>query len=106
MLPQLECSCGPSPRRRTSPLQRSGAVSTARFSASELPGLCQVSTAHLGPSNPQKERNTMKAILCRAFGPPDTLELAELPDPQPGPGQVVIDVAACGVNFPDTLVIE
>ncbi len=48
----------------------------------------------------------MKAILCRAYGPPASLELAELPDPTPGPGQVVIDVAACGVNFPDTLVIE
>ena len=47
----------------------------------------------------------MKAILCRTYGPPASLELAELPDPQPGAGQVVIDVAACGVNFPDTLVI-
>ncbi len=47
----------------------------------------------------------MKTILCRAYGPPERLEVAEVPDPTAGPGQVVIDVAACGVNFPDTLVI-
>ena len=37
---------------------------------------------------------------------PDTLELAELPSPQPGPGQVLIAVKAAGVNFPDTLIIQ
>jgi NADPH2:quinone reductase len=47
----------------------------------------------------------MKTMLCRAYGPPSSLELAEVPNPTPGPGQVVVDVAACGVNFPDTLVI-
>lgn len=47
----------------------------------------------------------MKAVLARAFGPIETLEVAELPDPTPGPGQVVVDVAAAGVNFPDLLVV-
>ena len=47
----------------------------------------------------------MKALLCRAYGPPDSLELTELPTPEAGASQVVIDVRACGVNFPDTLVI-
>ena len=48
----------------------------------------------------------MKAVVCREWGPPESLKLEELPDPEAGPGQVVIDVAACGVNFPDTLIIQ
>ena len=48
----------------------------------------------------------MKAVLCRQHGLPDTLELADLPSPQPGPGQVLIQVKAAGVNFPDTLIIQ
>lgn len=48
----------------------------------------------------------MRALLCKEFGPPETLVLEECPDPQPGPGQVVVDVQAAGVNFPDTLIIE
>ena len=48
----------------------------------------------------------MRAVLCEAFGPPDTLVVREVPDPEPGGGQVVIDVAGCGVNFPDVLIIE
>jgi len=48
----------------------------------------------------------MKAVLCRQYGPPGTLVFEEVPDPQPGPGQVLIDVRAAGVNFPDTLIIE
>ncbi len=48
----------------------------------------------------------MRAVLCESFGPPDTLVVADVPDPEPGPGQVVVDVAACGVNFPDVLIIQ
>ena len=48
----------------------------------------------------------MKAMLSRRAGGPDTLELAELPDPTPGAGEVVIAVKACGVNYPDSLIIE
>ena len=48
----------------------------------------------------------MRAVLCEAFGPPDTLVVREVPDPEPGDGQVVIDVAGCGINFPDVLIIE
>ena len=48
----------------------------------------------------------MKAVLCRQHGLPDTLELAELPSPEPGPGQVLVTVKAAGVNFPDTLIIQ
>lgn len=48
----------------------------------------------------------MKAILCKSWGLPDTLVVEELPDVVPGPGQVVIDVQAAGVNFPDVLIIQ
>ena len=48
----------------------------------------------------------MKMIQSRSPGPPDTLVLAEAPDPVPAADQVVIAVKACGVNFPDALIIE
>ncbi|WP_394777718.1 NADPH:quinone oxidoreductase family protein [Undibacterium sp.] len=48
----------------------------------------------------------MKAIVCKAWGLPDTLVVEELPDTVPGPGQVAIDVKAAGVNFPDVLIIQ
>lgn len=47
----------------------------------------------------------MKAILSETPGGPETLVYKEVPDPAPGPGQLLIDVAAVGVNFPDSLVI-
>jgi NADPH2:quinone reductase len=43
----------------------------------------------------------MKAIRVDAFGGPETLRLADAPDPSPGPGQVVVRVEAVGVNFVD-----
>ncbi|MHB8466601.1 MAG: NADPH:quinone oxidoreductase family protein [Acidimicrobiales bacterium] len=48
----------------------------------------------------------MQAVLCKAFGPPESLVLEEVDDLRPGPGQVVIDVRACAVNFPDVLMIQ
>jgi NADPH:quinone reductase len=48
----------------------------------------------------------MKAMLCRAYGPPSQLELAEVPDLVPGKDEVVIRVKAAALNFPDTLVIQ
>jgi NADPH2:quinone reductase len=48
----------------------------------------------------------MKAMLCKEYGPPETLVLSDLPPPKPGPGQIVVSVKACGVNFPDVLIIE
>lgn len=48
----------------------------------------------------------MKAMLCKKYGPPESLVLEEVADPHPGPGQVLIDVQAAGVNFPDVLIIE
>lgn len=51
-------------------------------------------------------KNSMKAVLCRQFGPPENLVVEEIPWPQATKGKVVIEVKACGVNFPDTLIIE
>ncbi len=48
----------------------------------------------------------MRAIVCRAYGPPKDLVLADAPEPKPGPGQVLIDVHAAGVNFPDVLLVQ
>jgi NADPH2:quinone reductase len=48
----------------------------------------------------------MKTLLSRAAGPAETLELAEVPEPLPGPGEVRIAVRACAINYPDALIIE
>ena len=47
----------------------------------------------------------MRAMLCREYGPPESLELTELPDPTPGPGEAVVRVRAAAVNFPDVLFV-
>ncbi|MEE8245933.1 MAG: NADPH:quinone oxidoreductase family protein [Alphaproteobacteria bacterium] len=48
----------------------------------------------------------MKAVLCKQFGPPESLVLEAVASPTPGPGEVRLRVHAAGVNFPDTLIIE
>ena len=48
----------------------------------------------------------MKAMLCREYGPPEVLVLADLADLTPGPGEVVVRVRAAAVNFPDVLFIS
>jgi NADPH2:quinone reductase len=48
----------------------------------------------------------MKAVVCRAWGGPETLVIEDLPSPRPGAGELVVDVAAAGVNFPDLLIIQ
>jgi NADPH2:quinone reductase len=48
----------------------------------------------------------MKALLSKTVGGPDTLVLEDVPSPVAGPGQVILTVRACGVNFPDSLIIE
>jgi NADPH:quinone reductase-like Zn-dependent oxidoreductase len=48
----------------------------------------------------------MKALLSRAPGGPETLELSEVPDPVPGPGQLLVRVRAAAINYPDVLIIE
>ncbi len=48
----------------------------------------------------------MRAVLCKSHGLPDTLVVEEVADLVPGPRQVVVEVRAAGVNFPDTLIIQ
>lgn len=48
----------------------------------------------------------MRALLCKAFGPPESLVLEEVEEPELGPGQVRIAIKACGINFPDLLIIS
>lgn len=48
----------------------------------------------------------MKAVRCTAWGPPDSLVIEDLPDLVAGPGEVVVDVKAAGVNFPDVLTVQ
>jgi len=48
----------------------------------------------------------MKAILCLKPGPSETLKLSDMPDPKPGKGEVVVDVAFAALNFFDTLIIQ
>jgi len=48
----------------------------------------------------------MKAVLCKSHGMPDTLVVENVPSPDLTEGQVLISVKACGVNFPDTLIIQ
>lgn len=48
----------------------------------------------------------MKALLCKAFGPADTLVLEEVATPVLKKNDVLLEVHAAGVNFPDTLIIE
>ncbi|MBB5233944.1 NADPH:quinone oxidoreductase family protein [Deinococcus budaensis] len=47
----------------------------------------------------------MRALTCTAFAEPEALTVQTLPDPTPGPGQVVLDVRAAGVNYPDALMV-
>ncbi len=48
----------------------------------------------------------MKALLCKEFGPPDTLVVEDVASPSAGPGEVVVTVRAAALNFFDTLIIE
>src|SRR2546430_11939008 len=48
----------------------------------------------------------MKAVLCTAYGPPESLVIKDVEPLKPGKGQVVLSVKACGVNFPDVLIIQ
>src|SRR4029078_9935263 len=48
----------------------------------------------------------MKAVLCKQFGPPESLVLEDLPSPKAGAGEVVVTMKAASVNFPDVLIIQ
>ncbi len=48
----------------------------------------------------------MRAIVVQEFGPIDSHRLEEVPDPEPGPGEVLVATRAIGLNFPDALMLE
>ena len=47
----------------------------------------------------------MRAVVVREFGPIEAASLGELPKPEPGPGEVLVEVRATAANFVDLLVI-
>ena len=47
----------------------------------------------------------MRALVCKEYGPPDSLQIEQLQDPVAGQGEVLVEVAAAGINFPDVLAI-
>ncbi len=48
----------------------------------------------------------MKAFLCKEFGPVDSHTVEEIEDPAAGPGQVVVNIKATGISFPDVLIVQ
>ena len=48
----------------------------------------------------------MKALLCKEFGPPETLSYEEIDDPVLKDGYVVVDIHSASVNFPDVLMLS
>jgi NADPH:quinone reductase len=48
----------------------------------------------------------MKALLCTELGPFDRLGVQDVPSPRPGPGEVLVDVKASSINFPDALMVK
>ena len=48
----------------------------------------------------------MKAVMCREYGPPESLVIEDIASPVPGPGEVVITMKAASLNFPDVLIIQ
>ena len=44
----------------------------------------------------------MRAVQIKEFGGPEVLEVVDLPDPEPGPDEVVVEVVRAGMNFADT----
>src|SRR5207249_5477905 len=48
----------------------------------------------------------MRAVVCRAYGPPESLAVEDSTQPVAGPGEDVIATKAAGVNFPDVLIIQ
>ena len=47
----------------------------------------------------------MRALICRNWGDIDTLELGEMPVPEPGPGQVLLDIVATSANYADAIMV-
>ena len=48
----------------------------------------------------------MKAFVCKEFGPIESHGIEDIPEPEAGDGQVVVDIKATGISFPDVLIIQ
>jgi NADPH:quinone reductase len=48
----------------------------------------------------------MKALVCEHFGPPEELVFLDVPMPEPGEGEILVAAQYCGLNFPDSLIIQ
>ena len=48
----------------------------------------------------------MRRVVCKEWGQPEGLSVEEVPTPEPGPGQALVEVAAAGVNFVDALFVQ
>src|ERR1700736_1949444 len=47
-----------------------------------------------------------RAVVCRQPGPPEALTLEDVPSRSPGSGEVRVRIHACGINFPDLLIVQ
>jgi len=54
----------------------------------------------------KNEYSFMKAVMCQYYGPPENLVLVDIEAPRPGLGEVLVDVHASALNFPDVLMIQ
>src|SRR5580692_7158497 len=91
---------GPAQIRR-----RQDHVARTSGSRSRAPALLAPLLLSINAGYPAR-RIPMKALLSKHPGGPETLVLDDIPEPIPGPGEVRIAVRACGVNYPDLLIIQ
>lgn len=77
----------------------------ARHIEKGAPPRSRLGMAQLHTDSERREKS-VRAIRCEKYGPPSDLVLRDIPDPEPGPGEVVVGVEGASVNFPDTLFIQ
>src|SRR6266702_95721 len=68
--------------------------------------VCRRDVLSSGSSRDQQGGWHMQAMVATQWGEPKDMQLTELPDPEPGPGEVAIDVRASGCNFFDILMVQ
>jgi NADPH2:quinone reductase len=85
---------------------RAGSLASAASLARASRGVAGLERAPAKARRESLQEKTLRAIVCREFGPPEKLVLEDRPDPTPGPGELVIEAHAATVTFPDALMIE
>ena len=66
----------------------------------------QIYRCRWGGFEGNRKDKTMRAVVINEFGPVDSHDISEMPDPTAGPDEILIDVQAIGLNFPDTLMMQ